>query len=63
MITPKSNIDFLIALNAWRRDVSDTQHMPMPAPTEIGLHIDFAIQSLKELLKEQQLLQKEKQDD
>ena len=46
MITIKTNIAFLSAFNAWRRDISDTQHMPMPSPAEIGLHLDFSIQSL-----------------
>lgn len=46
MITIKSNIAFLTDFNAWRRDVSDAQHMPMSSPAEIGLHLDFAIQSL-----------------
>ena len=46
MITIKTNIAFLSDFNAWRRDVSDTQHMPMPSPAEIGLHLDFSIQSL-----------------
>ena len=46
MLTLKSNIAFLTHFNEWRRDVSDAQHMPMPSPAEIGLHLDFAIQSL-----------------
>ena len=46
MITIKSNIAFLTALNAWRRDISDTQHMPMQNPTDVGLNIDYAIASL-----------------
>ena len=49
MINLKSNIAFLTNFNEWRRDVSDTQHLPMPSPAEIGLHLDYAIESLKML--------------
>jgi hypothetical protein len=49
MITINSNIEFLSIYNAWRRDISDTHPMPMQNPTEIGLNLDFAIQSLREL--------------
>ena len=51
MINIKSNIAFLTDFNAWSRDVSDALHMPMPSPAEIGLHLDFSIQSLAMLEK------------
>lgn len=32
---------------AWRRDTSDSQKIPMPDPTEIGKALDWAIRELE----------------
>ena len=42
--------DHLTALKqfqAWRRDISDKQKIPMPDPKEIGKALDWAIKTLK----------------
>ena len=42
--------DHLTALKqfqAWRRDISDKQKIPMPDPKEIGKALDFAIRELE----------------
>lgn len=45
MITIKSNIEYLTQYNLWRRD--NTGEIKMPNPTELGLHIEYAIETLK----------------
>lgn len=46
MITNKSCIEFLTKYQEWRRG---DEHIDMPFPHDIGLHIDYAINSLKEI--------------
>lgn len=51
MITLKQNIEFLQNYKNWRRGAYDS--IEQPAPLLIGLHIDYAIEKLKQLEKEE----------
>jgi len=46
MITIKSNIEYLTDYNKWRRGEAITS----PNPKELGLNLDYAIETLKMVL-------------
>ena len=39
---------------AWRRDISDKQKIPMPDPKEIGKALDWAIKELEKVKRDKE---------